>query len=1049
MFLKTSFFICLTTAFLPFGGLIVPLWILFRRHLLFARASLSLLTTEPPDSSSEIEPACKVIRNHHRTQEITDYFFSNVISHYAETGKQNKIFELLESTGFLSDQLSHSKIFGKSSDDIETYAVPAAIKAKDWNRFLHFVLLALHLRGTAEDILDFIKPLAQSGQVAIALDAVNHIASPVDRSGAKAMIASTLPADSQVYQNLLKSLPQDLASIPPLTADPTLVELVTERTFWMSIVVAQTFGLAAREALSPLLVERPVWWSDAVWVSMTQCHAKQHGLLDPDLWLALLNLRDLATLKIHLPEQLAAVTSFSQAEELIALVENLSDDAELSWLCRFSLLEAIAKTSAERAFSLWRRWEVLRPVYWSRQVTEQAAPFLLRLDDQEIECLLGRTTDPEVKVALLLAHSSEGRPHRIEEKRRFIEEVPRGTAQIHWQIRFLGFHARRLNRLEVKTELTRLARSLHEISYAVEISDLRGFLELIAAYFPERLKREMMRTFWAPSITPEALFEIAETTESEILLRHLLEKADEYLLPFRPGEAEAFQAWNGLLRKIVPRLCALTTNSSYLERAIESNPEQADELRIATVQALVDADSTDLARLVCETIGSRRLRHLTRLKMLAASDPKILDPASLFEAFADSDMVQDQIFGLKSVIASSNTPLSLLNLPLCHVEDHQDRYLTLLRVVERALLHSSQVGSQNEMLDRLVQSSGLVTSDAQLAALTPEITAIVASRSKRLAVTEIREALECLVSLRSVSWSIRRDICETLLARLLPLLCARSEKGLEAREAVRMISGLLNRIEYGSNQEIEERELLPVLYAVMDRLPLKVLKSFLKEFPSEHIFSKLYLADDRSLAEALDLMVEQNDFNPLVLETIFYLFSYRSPGFVPEILKDLTPGSFRDNIASNLLRYGWLPAEFAPEVLQLIEAPAGRMSTELSLSLDCAAASEEEELWLQTLASLMAHQLVDPTDPRSELWVRKLWTIDPDRSRPILARGVVRALAQAGRGYGTAALCLWLHAHLAPNAGNDPAKVMTLCTQAEKTVQRALTLSWSDASTNF
>jgi hypothetical protein len=1042
---------CLLTAFLPLGGLAIPLWIRLRRRLLVALFSLVDSDTQP-SSAGEKEPAIVrgLLLGHLRIRESSDYFFSNVISHLAAAGERQKIYELLEGTRFLQDQLAHFGAFGKSSDDVEIYVVPLAIEECDWNRFIHFMLLALHLRGTTEDLFEFIEPLARSGQVSMALDAVNRIASPLDRSGAKAMIASQLPPDSETYHKLLQSIPLDLASLPPLTTDPTLAGPMTEKQYWASVVIAQAFGLAAREPLTQFLANRPAWWSDVIWINMAQHHAEQHGLLDSELWLALRNLQDLALLKEYLPEQLMASADLPHPEAFLACVEGLSDDPELSWLCRFTLLNAIARTSAEQAILLWQRWSAERPVCWTLQVAEQAAPFLSTLESQRIQDLVQSAEDPEVRVALLLVlFSRESPTQRIEETARAIEDIPTGARRFHWQVHVLRLRARNLRRSEIREEIAKLTRSLRELAYETKTADLRSLFELIATYFPEKLEQEMKGAFWAPSTIIEALVEIVDTTESAALLAHFLEKVDHYLLPFRPGEAEGFQAWCGLLQKIVPRLCALTGKLSYLDRAIELNSDQADELRTVTVKALIDAKALDLAKHVCNSITSRRQRYLTRLKMSAVTDPEILNQASLFEAFAGSEMLLDEISGLQALAASGGTPPPFLTAQVCRINSHQEQFLALLRRVERELSRPHKRDRQNDMLDRLIQAAGLVTSNVQLAALTPEITAIVASHSERQTVLEIREALERLLSLRSVPWPVRRDICETLLSRHFPLLAARAEGGRsEATEIVRMIAGLLEWIEYGSNQEIEERGILPVLFAVMDRLPLPVLKRFLRQLPSEGFFPALYVADDSDLGGILDRMIEEDRFDPLILETVLYLFAYRLPDLVPEILADLTSGPFRDAIAAALLRHGWFPTELAPEVLPLIEDSAVRMSTELFLGLACKAGSQEEETWLYTLASLLVHQLVDPTDPRNEPWLRKLWTIDPERSRPILAQGVLKTLTQAGRWPGMSAFCLWLHAHLAPDAGGEPAEVLALCTEAEQVVQTTLKLPGTLGSTN-
>jgi hypothetical protein len=1052
--LRGAFAFCMVTAFLPLGGLAVPLWILtWRRMSAIISSPPSLPNTRIPSMGEQVEDFLYAgLKTRSWTRESRHYFFANVVSHLAAAGERQKTYELFERTRFLPEQLAHFGGFGTSSDDLETYVVPMAIAEPDWNRFIYFMMLALHLRGAVEDLPELIEPLARSGQVSMALDAVSRIASPLDRAGAKAMIARELSPDLNTYQELLQSLPHDLAALPAMTTDPTQAGPMREKQYWISVVIAQSFGLGAREPLTRFLADCPAWWSDIVWIHMAFRHAEQHhNLLDSELWEALSNVQDSTLLKEFLPELLAASEASPDPEPLLAQIKALCDDPELSWLCRFTLLDGIARTSAEQAISLWWHWDCEKPVSWSLQVAERAAPFLNRLHSHEIADLIDNMGEPEVKAALLLALcSSEGGLQWIEGTRSTIENVPPGARRVHWLTHFLKIWAPLLNRPETRDELIGLAQSLHELSYEVETADLCCFFELIATHFPERLKQEMMGAFWAPNVSAESLLEIVETTESAEVLEHLLERVDQYLLPFRPGEAEAFQAWGGLLEKIVPRLCVLTRDFACLERAVALNPQLADELRTMTVKALVNAKSPDLAKQVWSSIRQPRLRHLTRLKHLAAPDPEIFHPVSLLGAFADSEMVQDVVFGLQALASVSGDACHQLHAHIGRIEDQQEKFLVLLRMVDRALAISKKQDRQDDLLDTLVQSASLVTADVQFAALAPEITAIVARHSKRQSVTEVREALERLLALRSVPWPVRRDLCEALLSRVLPLLAARAENGSwETAEIVQMITGPLEWIEYGADEEIEERGILPVLFAVMDRLPLRVLKRFVRDLPSEGLFPALYVAGDGELGGVLDRMAEEDHFDPLIVETILYLLSYRLPGVVPDILRDLNPGPFRELVAVSLLRNGWLPAELAPEVLPLIENQASYMSTEITLALACAADSEEEDRWLQTLASIMPHQLVDPSDPRNEPWLRKLWTVDPGRSRPILAWGVLRTLAQAGRWHGTSAFCLWLNAHLAPETGKKPAELLALCAEAAQAVQKSLKLTAIPTSTNI
>jgi hypothetical protein len=58
-----------------------------------------------------------------------------------------------------------------------------------------------------------------------------------------------------------------------------------------------------------------------------------------------------------------------------------------------------------------------------------------------------------------------------------------------------------------------------------------------------------------------------------------------------------------------------------------------------------------------------------------------------------------------------------------------------------------------------------------------------------------------------------------------------------------------------------------------------------------------------------------------------------------------------------------------------------------------------------------------PSEPGVEALVRRLWELSSDPVRKKLAESVTAALQAGGRPRAEAALCWWLHGHLAPRLG--------------------------------
>lgn len=151
------------------------------------------------------------------------YALRGLISHLHETQDWPRLFALLETKPFLADQAERLGGFQPSSDDLETYVLPATITCEDWDRFLHYAAIALNLRGLAEDFAapEILRALARSGRVSLALDAAGRLPDPLRQAEALAALVSSLPPGSQraAAVALLNDRLEELPASPPARTD--------------------------------------------------------------------------------------------------------------------------------------------------------------------------------------------------------------------------------------------------------------------------------------------------------------------------------------------------------------------------------------------------------------------------------------------------------------------------------------------------------------------------------------------------------------------------------------------------------------------------------------------------------------------------------------------------------------------------------------------------------------------------------------------------------------------------------------------------------------
>src|SRR6185295_18118668 len=128
--------------------------------------------------------------------------------------------DLLETTDHLTRQAERFQGFELGVLGLLDKALPTAIEAADWPRFLRFAATALHLSGLAYELADpeLLAALARSGRIDLARDAAGRLSDPWLRIEALAAVAvGAGAADAFAAEEVLSVLRDTIerTQVPP------------------------------------------------------------------------------------------------------------------------------------------------------------------------------------------------------------------------------------------------------------------------------------------------------------------------------------------------------------------------------------------------------------------------------------------------------------------------------------------------------------------------------------------------------------------------------------------------------------------------------------------------------------------------------------------------------------------------------------------------------------------------------------------------------------------------------------------------------------------
>ena len=679
----------------------------------------------------------------------------HLVSHLSKAGKTARLFELLEQRGFLAGQADFFGDFGRTREDVETFILPATLAAGDWNRFLRYATVTLHLRGLAEALTEpeILEALAQSGRLKLATDLAGRLAEPLERAAALSVIAQKCRSDPADFRQRLESLGQSLEAPLPPSSDPA--------------EVVRRGGLLARMArlLGPDLTSSwPLWIAkaglyqeeaDPVWRAVAESWLDREETAEPALWEALRQIHHPQVLLDFLPEALGLRAAADPAEVLTRLSSLFQKEDQRSRAV-LSFLSRLAGSRPDDACALWEKVSN-ESLSWTVELIETAGPLLARLDSERLEI-----QDPVTRAALrVVVLEATKDPLRADAALEAVESLPDGPEKLHYALRYLGARPSEPED-EVRGQVAAVARYLHEIRYGAAPDDLRRYLDRIAQFFPEELPFQVESLFTSPASHPDVLYALIRSAESTAVLFHMMENASRYASLAARNEAEAFRLRGEILNGAARRLCLLGESPCEVMEKVSQRLllQEEDEIRSALVPLAAGFDGA--AETIATGIRNGRRNLIARLRSRAFDPEKELQPSSLFEQVAQADALETELSGLKMLLGHPNDPEMFDRVPANRV----DLFLRLgWHALSYEAKHFQTDWDPRAILSR-IEPRLVIEDDESLVAWTPAVVALAAQPNDRRAVAEVVEGAEKIAGLEGVPWLVRRKALESLLASI-------------------------------------------------------------------------------------------------------------------------------------------------------------------------------------------------------------------------------------------------------------------------------------------
>lgn len=735
----------------------------------------------------------------------------NLLSHLSAAGETARLFDLLETKPFLADQVEGLRGFQASGDDLENHALPAAITARDWQRFLHYAAVALNLRGLAEDLAapEILRALVRAGRIELALDAAGRLPDLFGQVQALAAVASGCEGGA-ARQDVLRELEGRL--------DDLARETGRQASF------AEALASVAQDTGPDLQGRWPEWidrlapgQAAQVWRAVAEGWMQRHNPHEAGLWQALEAIGEPSQILAFAPAGLG-VMDLETPGEILRRLEALLPDLRDRQRAGAVLLGRLALRHPEQACAAWDDWSTRSLLVWSTELIDLGREVLGRLDPVRIEEIAVSLQEPEARAALRIVALEARRTSELAASAlATLGSMPDGAVKLHWSLRYLA--ARPVEpEDEIRRQVIAAGRYLHATGFTAEARDLARWLDLVALHLRDQTGGQLDCVLWSPALTPDKVLSLVDAAKQPMVLDLLLERVERSAAALSSTEADGFLLRKELMIRAICRLCELNRSLEGLDRAAgRLLPEEEDELRSCLAPRLAEH-----AEEVCAGIGDRRLRLVTLLRSTSGLPPESLAPANLYEALARVEILDDERRGLRALLETPADPRGLLQTWVLPIRNPRIRTRALLRLARHALDFEVATHHRPDRLAPLELVRWLITTetDEELASLTPEIAALGAAAGGSRAIAEVQEAARQLAALETVAWPVRREALKNLLSRMADGLLPPKAAAAALLSILRLPEQL--RPESARHQLRQHwSEILPWIAAVADRLPDK------------------------------------------------------------------------------------------------------------------------------------------------------------------------------------------------------------------------------------
>lgn len=956
---------------------------------------------------------------------------------YFNSDADEELFETLETQHYLANSVEKLGGIETLARILEKYATRAAIRRRDWRRFIHFSLLALNLRRFPESLLEpeILQALCIKNNRGLVNDLIQQISDPYSRFWAFTTMVRTTSRHNRYDKKLIDHLQDSFFNLEP-TTDSTQAD-------WLFR------GFQIYKSIERLMEEKHV----AHWLTLFAHDESRKNIIRVEAAASFLK-QDERLTEISYGYLEKAILGLDEArflapgilgfekEPFIELLELLGSTAkpEFAWL--LALTWIAIKTSESKSPVVWDHCLTHLPLPEDAAWLETCEQDLAHLDDEQRLSLYRKLTDARQKAMLAtLMQSINPDPHNLERAFRDIQALEPDEAAVPCYLKLLRTYDF-VNDRQGARIFRALSNWLYEIRYAMEPKLLNDYLRLFQAYNPKKLLREFDNMLWSPSTGASVLRYLAEHTTSDQLRTRIFEKAERFALTVCDSEAEAFELRCELFHRTVPKLCLKQDGLEPLNQAVERLlPEEEDDLYAVTFETFIEVNRPDLAEKVVARISNPRLVLTARLRIeksmasIRGQDQAHrgpLDIPYIYRSVTNNDRFAWETRILEDMARSPEQTDSRVADHALTIKDKNVHARAMIHLACHGLVH--QKATYRKSLQdlqgaiRFMRPSVLAASSGLLP-LIPEIIAIGTQMDGNRAYHEYREGFIRLFSSEEGTAEQRCHIFQKLLAMLRQeaKLVIEKKSSLDKSQMIRIFECLVDLPELKTaamhvrnNWHLLLGPLMATLHMLPTDLGKRPLQLAKKRSKKWHWLPKNTSAvvgrwfDSNRHGSGL----QESTFQHIKDDTEVYLYRQLAEGAdrILDTLAKMPPGKAKDQWCIPLVRYGWLDDEPSQKVLNWIQDPDWK-------NLLCVegAFPMADLAWVDKLIATVK----DGFDPfETEHWpqIRRLWQLQDDprtqeQSLHRLAQAVLANLEENGTQRAERMLLLWLNLYLAPKLG--------------------------------